>query len=257
MHVVAGASSSVGRKRSRNEDFHVADNALGLFVVVDGMGGHARGDVAAQVVGEAMRTFVAETTHDREKTWPFKFDPDLSYNANRLKAAVGVANAELARRVEEDASLRGMGATVAGLLVDGSHVVISNVGDCRAYLIRGGRIQQVTADHSWVAEQLRSGLIDQAEARRHPLRNIITRAVSGEPLEVDTHEILVQAGDRLLLCSDGLHGLASDDDLLRQIDAHPNDPQSACDSLIEMADARGSPDNVTAILVVVTETEQG
>src|SRR5256885_141924 len=124
MRVESGVSSSPGRKRSRNEDFTVANNALGLFVVIDGMGGHARGDVASQIVGESIHKFVADTASDYDKTWPFEFDPRLSYNANRMKAAVGLANLHLAQRISEDEQLRGMGATMAGALVADDCAVI-------------------------------------------------------------------------------------------------------------------------------------
>ena len=253
MQVQSGALTDPGQKRKRNEDFYISDDALGLFVVIDGMGGHARGDVASHLVGEAIRTFVAETVQGSQKTWPFEFDPHLSYSANRIKAAVAVANDRLARRAGEDEQLRGMGATMAGALIDGEHVVISHVGDCRTYLIRDGGIRQVTSDHSWVAEQVRSGLIDQADAKRHPLRNVVTRAISGaESLEVDVIELTLSPGDRLLLCCDGLHGVVSDDDLLQKTTA-ASGPQAACEALVALANARGAPDNVTAIVVAVSE----
>jgi len=250
MRVESGVTSSAGCKRTRNEDFHVANNDLGLFVVIDGMGGHARGDVASQVVGESIQKFVADTAAEYDKAWPVEFDPRLSYNANRMKAAVGMANINLARRISEDEGLRGMGATMAGALVTDNRAVISNVGDCRTYLIRGGTIQQLTSDHSWVAEQVRNGLIDEGEAKRHPLRNVVTRAVSGgsDFVNVDVRELPVQAHDRLLVCSDGLHGLVSDEDLLRHATAFP-DPQAACDSLVALANERGAPDNVTVVIV--------
>jgi protein phosphatase len=255
MHVESGVSSSAGRKRTRNEDFHVSDNALGLFLVIDGMGGHARGDVASQIVGETIHKFIKDTANDRDKTWPFEFDPQLSFNANRMKAAVAMANQHLARRIHEDEQLRGMGATMAGALVDGDSAIVSNVGDCRTYLIRGGNITQLTADHSWVAEQVRSGLIQQGDARTHPLRNLVTRAVSGgdEPVDVDVHELPVQPKDQLLVCSDGLHGLLSDEEMLDEVKAHADDPQAACDSLVALANERGAPDNVTVVIVQVAD----
>lgn len=254
MRVESGVCSSAGQKRARNEDFGVANNDLGLFLVVDGMGGHAHGDVASQIVGETIQKFVADTAEYKNKTWPFEFDPHLSYNANRMKAAVGLANLHLAQRIQEDAELRGMGATVAGALLDGDSAVISNVGDCRTYLIRDGRIQQLTSDHSWVAEQVRSGLMKQVDARRHPLRNLVTRAVSGgeDRVEVDLHELPMRPNDRLLVCSDGLHGILSDEDLLECVAAHRGDPQSACDSMVALANERGAPDNVTVVVVQVS-----
>jgi protein phosphatase len=253
MPTVSGVSSSAGQKRSRNEDVGLADDNLGLFLVVDGMGGHTRGDVASRIVGDSIQKFVADTAHDHDKTWPFEFDPRVSYNVNRMRAAVGMANLHIARRIQEDEHLRGMGATMAGALVDGASAVISNVGDCRTYLIRDGAIQQLTSDHSWVAEQVRSGLIKAGDAKRHPLRNLVTRAVAGaeEQVDADVHEVPVQADDRFLVCSDGLHGLLSDEDLLEHVKAHGNDPQAACDALVALANERGAPDNVTVVIVQV------
>ena len=254
MRVESGAVTDVGRKRQRNEDFFVSDDDLGLFVVIDGMGGHAHGNVASRLLGERIREFVAATALDPHKTWPFEFDPRLSHAANRLKASVAVANRELAREMDKDTRLRGMGATMTGALVDGGRVAISNVGDCRTYLVRDGAIRQVTSDHSWVAEQVRHGIIGQADAKRHPLRNLVTRAVSGgERLEVDVLELPLLSGDLLLLCSDGLHGLVGDEDLLQTVMANAGDPLAACQSLIALANLRGAPDNVTAVVVVVSE----
>src|SRR5262245_50667175 len=213
MRVDAGVNTNPGRKRSRNEDFPVSDAALGLFLVIDGMGWHARGDVASQLIGETVHTFIRDTATDRDKTWPFTFVPQASYNWNRMTAAVAIADRQVARKINEDEQLRGMGATMTGALIEGDTAVISHVGDCRTYLIRDGQIEQLTQDHSWVAEQVRNGSIDRGEAKRHPLRNVVTRAVAGleDPLQVDVRELPVMAGDWLLLCSDGLHGITTDE----------------------------------------------
>ncbi|MGE5243767.1 MAG: PP2C family protein-serine/threonine phosphatase [Betaproteobacteria bacterium] len=253
MHICSGVSSSVGRKRTRNEDFPVTDDELGLFVVIDGMGGHARGDVASKVIGETIHKIIADT-RDSDRTWPFEFDVTASLDTNRMRVAITMADRELARRIGADESLRGMGATMAGVLVSDGKAVVSNVGDCRTYLVRGGTIRQVTSDHSWVAEQVRNGLIQAADAKHHPLRNLVTRALAGGEHQVqpDLRELTLEHGDRLLLCSDGLHGLVNDDELLQRIDEFSANPQGACDTLIEMANERGAPDNVTAIVVGVS-----
>ncbi len=253
MRVESGVNSNPGRKRSRNEDFPVSDNELGLFLVIDGMGGHARGDLASQIVGETVHKFIRDTANDRDKTWPYGFDPQVSFNSNRMRTAVAMADRQLAMRISENEQLRGMGATMAGALIDGDQAVISNVGDCRTYLVRDGRIEQLTRDHSWVAEQVRNGLIAEGDAKRHPLRNVVTRAVSGaeEKFEIDTRELPLKSGDRLLLCSDGLHGLTTDEELLDYVTRYAEDPQAACDALVALANERGAPDNVTVIIVRV------
>ena len=253
MHVDAGVNTNTGRKRSRNEDLPVSDADLGLFLVIDGMGGHARGDVASQLIGETVYQFIKDTADDREKTWPFAFDPHVSYNWNRMTTAVTMADSLLARRIHENEQLRGMGATMTGALIEGNKAVISHVGDCRTYLIRDGQIEQLTQDHSWVAEQVRNGTLDRLEAKRHPMRNVVTRAVAGleDNFRIDVRELPVQSGDHLLLCSDGLHGLTADEELLDYVSRSDADPQAACDALVALANERGAPDNVTVIIVRV------
>jgi len=251
MRVDAGVNTNPGRKRSRNEDLPVSDAELGLFLVIDGMGGHARGDVASQLIGETVYQFIKDTADDREKTWPFAFDPHVSYNWNRMTTAVTMADSILAQRIHENEQLRGMGATMTGALIEGDSAVISHVGDCRTYLIRDGQIEQLTQDHSWVAEQVRNGSLDRLEAKRHPMRNVVTRAVAGleENFRIDVRELPMQSGDRLLLCSDGLHGLTADEELLEYVNRSDSDPQAACDALVALANERGAPDNVTVIIV--------
>jgi protein phosphatase len=170
-----------------------------------------------------------------------------------MKAAVAMADGQLARCISEDEQLRGMGATMAGALIENDTAVISNIGDVRTYLIRDGRIEQLTRDHSWVAEQVQNGLIDQVDAKHHPLRSVVTRAVSGveDKLQVDVREMPLVSGDRLLLCSDGLHGLTTDEELLDYVNRYASAPQAACDALVALANERGAPDNVTVIIVHV------
>ena len=217
------------------------------------MGGHARGDVASQLIGETVYQFIKDTADDREKTWPFAFDPHVSYNWNRMTTAVTMADSLLARRIHENEQLRGMGETMTGALIEGNKAVISHVGDCRTYLIRDGQIEQLTQDHSWVAEQVRNGTLDRLEAKRHPMRNVVTRAVAGleDNFRIDVRELPMQSGDYLLLCSDGLHGLTADEELLDYVNRSYADPQAACDALVALANERGAPDNVTVIIVRV------
>ncbi len=253
MHIRYGALSDVGRKRSHNEDCLMADADLGLFVVVDGMGGHAFGDVAAKVVAGKIRDFIARSTDD-EATWALPFDDHLSRAANRMKMAVVLANDEVGRRIAAENQLRGMGATMSAVLMANGKAAVSNVGDCRTYLIRERAIRQISVDHSWVAEQVRNGVIAPEEARHHPWRNRVTRAVVGrEGLEVELSELQVTPGDGLLICSDGLHGQVADDEILATVLEHPGDPQAAADALVATANERGAPDNVSVIVVEVTE----
>jgi protein phosphatase len=175
----------------------------------------------------------------------------MSYTANRLRTAILVANQRLSRRIREREDLRGTGSTVAALLLQDDVVVISNVGDCRVYRVRDGAITRITVDHSWVAEQVRAGYITEDEARTHPWRHVVTRSVAGDAgVGADVLEATPQPGDRFLLCSDGVHGILADEELLAVIEDHANDVE-ACRALVDQANERGGPDNSTVILVSV------
>lgn len=214
------------------------------------MGGHAAGEVASRIASDAVQHFIEGTATDRDKTWPFPLDPALSYYGNRLRVAMLVANQTLSQRMVEDEALRGMATTISAVLLNGKQAVISNVGDCRTYLIRNETITQMTLDHSWVAEQVRAGLLTKDAARAHPWRSMVTRALSGTAdLTPDILELSLMPGDYLLLCSDGLHGLVSDEDMNAIVVGSKGDLNAACQTLIEAANAGGGPDNITAILI--------
>lgn len=250
MQASFGALSDVGLKRPHNEDSYFADADLGLYLVADGMGGHAAGEVASKAAADAIRDFVRETHADRDKTWPFAIDPSLSWLGNRLRVAILVANRVVSQRIDEDDRLRGMATTLSAVLLDGDRAVISNVGDCRAYLIRDKVVTQVTTDHSWVAEQVRAGLLTADAARSHPWRSMVTRALAGTgDLVVDVLEMPLESEDLLLLCSDGLHGLVSDDEIGDLVVRNKRNLEQACRALVDSANARGGPDNITAILI--------
>jgi serine/threonine protein phosphatase PrpC len=252
MHLSFAAATDAGRIRPLNEDRYVADPELGFFVVVDGMGGHASGEIASATIAEALMASIRQTSADSDHTWPFGLDPQLSALANRLQVAIRSANRQLAARVQLDASMNGSGATLAAALFGGGQIAVSNVGDCRVYLLRAGRLTQITRDHSLVAEQVALGLIDSDEARRHPLRHVVTRAVCGDAsIAVDIWELPVERADRVLLCSDGIHGMLTDAELAERTGAsRPLD--EICAGLVGAANERGGPDNATAVLVEVT-----
>jgi PPM family protein phosphatase len=258
MRLNFGARTDPGRVRTRNEDRYVADADLRFFAVVDGMGGHAGGDLASATIAEAAATFIRDTAIDSDKTWPAAFDPRLSGLANRLQVAVHSANKTLASRAQENAALAGGGATLAAALFGDGMLAVSNVGDCRAYLLRGGRLSQLTRDHSVVAEQLEQGLIDVEAARTHPLRHVVTRAVSGQPdMAVDIHEMKTSVGDRLVLCSDGVHGVLPDAEIAELVSAPESSLDAICRAILETTNARGGPDNATAVIVETVASEAG
>ncbi|MBI4888840.1 MAG: serine/threonine-protein phosphatase [Acidobacteria bacterium] len=250
MNLRFGAASDTGRVRSHNEDRFVADGELRFFAVVDGMGGHNSGELASVTITDAVTAFIRETAGDSDKTWPDGLDARLSILANRLRVAIRAANRTLAVRAQTNTALDGSGATLAAALFGNDDLAISHVGDCRAYLLRGGELLQITRDHSVVAEQMALGLIDAAAARTHPLRHVVTRAVSGQAgMPVDILELKVQPGDRLLLCSDGVHGVLTDPEIADLIGDSSRGLEQICAAAIERVNSRGGPDNATAVLV--------
>jgi protein phosphatase len=249
-----------GLRRDSNEDAYAARPDLGLFLVADGMGGHAAGEVASKLTVDTVEAFANDTrARDTNRTWPFPFDPALSVDANRLKAAFRLANRQVAQRMETQQELRGMATTASAVILDeapsgGVNAAIGHVGDSRVYLFRDGALQQLTDDHSWVGEQIRSGVMSDADARRHPWRNVVTRAISGgaDP-EVDVIEMTLEPGDRLLLCSDGLSGVVAPEEMGRI--ASSQGLEEACQALIEAANAAGGPDNITAVLIAIEDAQ--
>src|SRR6476620_7257545 len=211
MKVSWAVRTDPGLRRSSNEDSFCTRPDLGLYVVADGMGGHVAGEVASRVAIETIETFIAETAGaDKNRTWPFPFEPAISLEGNRLKAALRLANRQIANAMADSADLRGMATTASAVLAGAHSACIAHVGDSRIYALDkvGGTLRQITDDHSWVEEQVRAGTMTAAAARQHPWRNVVTRALSGgtDP-EIDTVELSPKPGERFLLCSDGLSGV--------------------------------------------------
>jgi PPM family protein phosphatase len=254
MKIVYQALTDVGRKRKGNEDSLIANPEQGLFVVADGMGGHAAGEVASKVAVDSINEFVCLTGGDDEITWPFGLDEGISYDGNRLKTAVRYANRKVLEAVKEKAEYEGMATTVAAALVDDATVNLAHVGDSRVYLFREGELSQLTSDHSWVNEQLQSGVISIDQARSHPLRNVVTRALGGRAdLQVDMQCLTMQAGDVLLMCSDGLTTMVPDGEIARLLAESNGDIQAAAPRLLAEANARGGEDNTTVVLLQFVE----
>lgn len=245
--------TDAGLRRSSNEDSYAARPEIGLFLVADGMGGHAAGEVASRVVGESVAAFIEDTAgSDGNRTWPFPFEPALSLEGNRLKAAFRLANRKLASTIADSADLRGMATTASAILHGAGHSAVAHIGDSRVYVLRGQDLTQITNDHSWVEEQVRAGTLTPAAARQHPWRNVVTRALSGgEDPEIDVVEIQPAPGDRYLLCSDGLFGVVTDDLLAELLGDGTASLDEICGRLIDAANAAGGPDNITAMVLHV------
>jgi PPM family protein phosphatase len=249
MEVKAYGLTHVGRQRQHNEDsFLVADEAK-LFLVADGMGGHAAGEIASRIAVDSISEFIVHTKED-DGTWPHAYDEHYTRTTNRLMAALRMANTRVLEAMRKDARLRGMGTTVVAAMADGDKMSVAHVGDSRAYMIRNGQIKRITSDHSWVFEQVQAGMLTEAEAEKHPLRNVITRALGGAlSVNPDASEIDSRPGDFYLLCSDGLTGMVPEDEILKLVTSNADDLEKACKELIDTANERGGLDNVTAILV--------
>jgi protein phosphatase len=245
-----------GLRRSSNEDSYCTRADLGLFVVADGMGGHAAGEVASRVAVETIQTFIAESAGaDRNRTWPFPFEPQISLEGNRLKAAFRLANRQIANAMADSADLRGMATTASAVLAGPHSACVAHVGDSRVYALDmrdGGSLHQITDDHSWVEEQVRAGTMTSSAARQHPWRNVVTRALSGgsDP-DIDTVELSPQPGERLLLCSDGLSGVVAHDAIERILADRQLTLEQICDQLVAAANEGGGPDNVTALVIQI------
>ncbi|MFN7973461.1 MAG: Stp1/IreP family PP2C-type Ser/Thr phosphatase [Acidobacteriota bacterium] len=236
-----------------NEDSFKA-NPEDAFVVADGMGGHAAGEIASRIAVDTVNEFIELTSRDKDITWPFEFDENITMEGNRLKTAIRLANRKVIGAIQKREDLRGMGTTIVSLWVNGKRAYVGHVGDSRAYLVRESALSQLTSDHSWVNEQQRKGTLSREQARTHPFRNVVTRALGGkEKVEVDLLELEAKRGDLFLLCSDGLSSLVDDKAILEILMAKRADLEEACNSLIQKANSQGGDDNSTVILVEIVE----
>ncbi len=239
--------TDVGRKREHNEDNmayvipkdqQVMAKKGALFIVADGMGGHAAGEVASEIAVDTVSNVY--------------YQDDSDDAATSLLHAIKRANALIHQRAAENMLRSGMGTTCVSAVLRGNMAYIANVGDSRAYLVRNGQVKQVSQDHSWVAEQVRAGLLTEDQARTHAQRNVITRCLGTQPdVDIDVFPELLEEHDALVLCTDGLSGLVSDDEIRRIV--AQSAPQESVYHLVERANENGGPDNITAIVISVQE----
>jgi len=246
MRLKVGAATSVGRVRPINEDAFLARAELGLFVVCDGMGGAAAGEVASQLA--------VETIGAALNGGGAAIEPLTGYlpRTAQLGRAIEQANRAIYERAKGDTSHAGMGTTVVGAWVNDSVVSVAHVGDSRAYVSNQSGFESVTSDHSLVEAQVQAGLINREQSLQSEHQNVLLRALGRDPdVAVDLSEIPLAAGDRLLLCSDGLTRMVADDRLADALAKFRGNPQGACDHLIAAANDSGGPDNITVIVVEV------
>ncbi len=251
MRIDIGARTDVGRVRNNNEDSYRVVPALNLFVISDGMGGEAHGEVASAMAVEIVATHCLEAANNLSAPSFAEPQPDLSEETNRLASAVHLANRRIHVAALSNPRQRGMGATVLAAWLDPARRALSliHVGDSRAYLLRGGTLQQLTRDHSLVAEQVRRGILTPQQADTSRMQSVLLRALGTHAeVEVDTDEQPLADGDALLLCTDGLTRMVTDPEIASTLLTYPG-AQAAADRLVDLANEYGGEDNVTLVVL--------
>ncbi len=246
MKIVAKAITDKGPFREKNEDYFCLNENLGLYIVADGMGGHMAGEVASRMTVEVMKDFIESKDTDSRESLGEDIE-DYSKETNLAVEAVRQANRAVHETALNNLTYKGMGTTVTSALIKDNKLSIAHVGDSRAYLVRAGCIEQITNDHSLVWEQLKAGLITEEEAKHSKLSNIVTRSIGvDKDVNIDVEEISLAHGDRLILCTDGITSVLSDDDILSST-LSSNVPDLLCKKLIDQAMERGCRDNMTVL----------
>ena len=243
-----GSRTDVGRVRGNNEDACLVVPEIKLFIVSDGMGGQSHGEVASAIAVTTIAQYCSAPPADIS-SYGHDQRLDLSEKTNCLISAVRLANRAIYHAGIEEPSLRGMGATVVAAWLENLRLSLVHVGDSRAYLLRAGTLSQLTVDHTWVAEQIRAGLIKAEEAHLSKIQNFLIRALGAqENVELDATECILAADDIVLLCTDGLTHLVSDAEIASTL-MECRDVQTSADRLIRMANERGGQDNITVVIL--------
>ncbi|MEM8962884.1 MAG: Stp1/IreP family PP2C-type Ser/Thr phosphatase [Acidobacteriota bacterium] len=244
--------TDVGLLRSHNEDCLDLNDSNQVYVVADGMGGHNHGEVASRIAVQSIHEFMGQIDGNAsQEPW----DEGLQPHSSRLKKSIQIAHDQVLSAIREDGSLLGMGTTVVGAMVRAETVAVAHVGDSRAYRLRGGHLELLTQDHTWVNEQVVAGYLTEDQAKTHPLKNVVTRALGGDnDVVVDVMEIAVAAGDLFLLCSDGLTTMLSDQEIHERL-VGGRSLEAICRQLIADANARGGFDNITVLLFKVEHAD--
>jgi protein phosphatase len=236
-------------KRTHNEDNLALIPSESLYIVADGMGGHASGEVASQMAVETIMNFFRMTTQDEDATWPYKEDPNLRYDENRLVTAIKFGNQRIYEAASREPRFKGMGTTIVAAFFTRSGAYLGHVGDSRGYRIRKGSIEQLTDDHSLLNDYIKANKLTPEEIENFPHKNVIVRALGmKDEVDVDVARLEVEPGDIYLLCSDGLSGLVSDHQILDIVTTEP-DLESACNRLVDASNEAGGNDNITVALI--------
>lgn len=257
MRVDVAGRSDVGRVRGNNEDNFKLVPELNLFVLSDGMGGEAHGEVASSMAVETIVDYCKKAMNGKAPPVSGPVQADLSSKTNHLVQAIRAANKAIYAKAQTDESHKGMGATIVCIWVDDQRLCVAHVGDSRAYMLRGMDLQQLTDDHSLVAEQVRRGIITPEQAKSSKMQSVLLRALGiDEEVEIDAAEHLLMEGDLVLMCTDGLDRMVSDEQIASALLTTPG-AQPATDRLIELALEGGGEDNVTVVLFRVAGADGG
>ncbi|MBU2497394.1 MAG: protein phosphatase 2C domain-containing protein [Proteobacteria bacterium] len=251
--------SDPGLVREVNEDSFSVEDSLGLYVVADGMGGHLAGDVASamavELINKSFRRWTnGETPEDELFGHP---DESLSRQGNYVLSSIRLANKVIYEMALEYDQYHGMGTTVVVLRVTPNRIITANVGDSRVYMVRDGRIERLSKDHTVVSEQVEMGAMNPEQAAKSPIKHILTRNLgSAEKVDAEIYELEPLLGDRFILCTDGLTELLDDEEIL-QLTQKEDHPESLCRELVALALTRGAPDNTTVVCVFLSGHERG
>jgi serine/threonine protein phosphatase PrpC len=257
VRIASGGVTDVGRVRTNNEDCYKIVEPLNLFVLSDGMGGEAHGEIASAMAVETVVKHCLDIEANPAAQVIGPTQPGWSSRTKRLSTAVHLANRKIFKSAEKNPEQHGMGATLTAMWIDGAKLSIAHVGDSRAYLLRGGGLLQLTRDHSLVAEQVRRGILTAAEADDSDMQSVLLRALGAQAeIEVDAEEHTLFPRDALLLCSDGLTRLVTDPEIAGTLQAETN-PGKAAEKLAALANERGGPDNITVVIARLEKDSKG
>lgn len=246
--VLVAGLTDIGKKRTHNEDTFMIVEEEQLYMVADGMGGHASGEVASKLAVDSIREFFQATSADPEATWPYKMDKTMGYEENRLITGIKLANRRIFEASRQETRLRGMGTTIVSLFAVRDGCLIGHVGDSRVYRMRDGKVDQMTEDHSLLNDYLKMKPMTAAEIAEFPHKNVIVRALGmKESVKVDVVFDTPKSGDVYILCTDGLSGPVKNDEIAAIAGSTP-DIKGVAKALIDRANQNGGPDNITVVL---------
>ena len=252
MRVTSCGMTDVGVKRTNNEDNYLINDELNLFVVCDGMGGHVGGEYASAIAVNTVEEVLASMDYRPADLDVDPEDGPVEVTREKLRYAIRLAGKRIFEKAQEEPEYKGMGTTCLALLLDSGNAYLAHVGDSRGYVAHGGRIEQLTEDHSLVNEKIKAGLITPEQAKHHKLKNIITRSLGYmEDVEIDIQVRALRRGDRFILCSDGLSNLVDTGEIGEAV--LDLGPQEASRKLIELACERGGDDNITVVVARIDQ----